>query len=58
MSAAGPPQGANNAPWGAAQRREPQAWGDLSAAGLPQGANNVPCWAAQRREPQARGERQ
>jgi len=28
MSAAGPPQGANSAPWGAAQRRKPQAWGD------------------------------
>ena len=27
MSAAGPPQGANPPPWGAAQRREPQAWG-------------------------------
>jgi len=28
MSAAGPPQGANSAPSGAAQRRTPQAWGD------------------------------
>ena len=28
MSAAGPSQGANSAPWGAAQRRTPQAWGD------------------------------
>src|SRR5882672_5521734 len=28
MSAAGPPQGANSAPRGAAQRRQPQAWGD------------------------------
>ncbi len=28
MSAAGPPQGASSAPRGAAQRREPQAWGD------------------------------
>src|SRR5882672_3569266 len=28
MSAAGPSQSANSAPRGAAQRREPQAWGD------------------------------
>src|SRR5882672_637655 len=28
MSAAGPSQGTNSAPRGAAQRREPQAWGD------------------------------
>ena len=28
MSTAGPPQGANSAPSGAAQRRTPQAWGD------------------------------
>ena len=28
MSAEGPPQGANSAPRGAAQRRQPQAWGD------------------------------
>ena len=41
MSAAGPPQGANSAPSEAAQRREPQAWGDhmstpvlLAARGL------------------------
>jgi hypothetical protein len=27
-SAAGPSQGAKGAPWGAAQRREPQAWED------------------------------
>jgi type II secretory pathway component PulM len=34
MSAAGPSQGANGAPSGAAQRRQPQAWGDHpSAAG-------------------------
>jgi len=28
VSAAGPPQGANSAPRGAAQRRKPQAWAD------------------------------
>ena len=34
MSAAGPPQGANPPPRGAAQRRKPRAWGDhTSAAG-------------------------
>ena len=32
MSAAGQPQSANSAPWGAAQRREPQAWGDHTNA--------------------------
>jgi peptide/nickel transport system ATP-binding protein/oligopeptide transport system ATP-binding protein len=32
MSAAGPPQGANSAPRGAAPRREPQAWGDDTSA--------------------------
>ena len=35
MSAAGPPQGANQLPRGAAQRREPQAWGDPAGAAGP-----------------------
>ena len=36
MSAAGPSQGTNSAPRGAAQRRTPQAWGDhASDPGMP-----------------------
>jgi ubiquinone/menaquinone biosynthesis C-methylase UbiE len=35
MSAAGPPQGANDSPRGAAQRRTPQAWGDHTNAAGP-----------------------
>ena len=34
MSAAEPPQGANSAPRGAAQRRQPQAWGDHIALAI------------------------
>ena len=36
MSAAGPPQGANPPPRGAAQRREPRAWGDHTSAAPPE----------------------
>jgi cytochrome c oxidase assembly protein subunit 15 len=35
MSAVGPSQGANSAPWGAAQRRRPQAWGDHARFAYP-----------------------
>ena len=57
MSVAGPPQDANPPLKGAAQRREPQAWGGHSSvAGPPQDANPPLKGAAQRREPQAWGD--
>ena len=48
MSAAGPPQGANSAPWGAAQRRQPQAWGDHASAALLDIRNLVKTFVARR----------
>src|SRR6185312_12089297 len=57
IRAEGPSRGANCAPWGAAQRRKPQAWGDhIRAEGPSRGANCAPWGAAQRRKPQAWGD--
>src|SRR5438046_8738228 len=47
-SAAGPSQGANSAPWGAAKRRLPQAWGDHASAALLDIRNLVKTFVARR----------
>ena len=57
IRAAGPSQGANRAPLGAAPRRQPQAWGQTFALpGRPKARIAPPWGAAPRRQPQAWGQ--